>query len=106
MKATETLVIWTPNRAPYGDDPSKGKLALIHEDEEKNRADFLRPYAHWNALLNGQGSDTNKDGNMVLLMGMFRRLVIDDKLEPVVVDEVFQQLDEYREAVLRSYKQW
>ena len=106
MIPAETLVVWTPDRAPYENDPSKGQLALVHDDEEKIRADFLKPYAHWAPLLNGQGSVTNSDRNLVLMLGMFRRLVIDDKLDPVVVDTVFQQIDGYREVLLRSCPDW
>jgi len=106
MKATETLVVWTPNSSTFDDDPTKGTLALVHEDEERRRGDFMRPYAKWDALLNGQGDLDNPDGNMVLLMGKFVHLVVVEKLDPVLVDKVFQQLDEYKEAVLRSLPEW
>jgi len=104
MKATESVVAWTPNTKTFSDSEVQGQLRLYDQDvvTAQYGPDFPRPYAKWQSVVGPKGRPGDTEWNTMLMFATFRNLIVEELIDPKLVDEVFWELEEYGKALTAS----
>lgn len=103
MRATEAYVVWTPNTDVHADNPTRGQVALFYDNVPNEVASFPSPYSHSMPVVGPHGRPGDKSWNTVLMFVTFNNLVVRDRIDPEVADNVFTKLEEYSDAIKTNY---
>lgn len=98
MKANEAMIAWTPNRAPYLDEPTRGEVrvgAMLGEHE----ADWTKPYAKTGGACFSERHEMNEWQLIAMTFIDFHTLVVRDGISTQDAHEAFLAIDEYRQRM-------
>ncbi|WP_343684019.1 hypothetical protein [Asticcacaulis sp.] len=98
MKYAECFIAWTPNRKPWADYPTVGKVEVgpfVGEDE----GDWSAIYAHTGGAVYSDRRKASSELQRFYVFNDFNQLVVRDGLDPAVVHAAFLVIDEYAEGL-------